>query len=95
VDGDQTIVRMDGSNGKYFVTNDPNCGNVIYSSAYATTFSNLYVCGQCKGGCPQVDGGEVTPVLALMVLPYLSLRVLVQCIACWCTPLSLHLPCAC
>lgn len=58
VDGDQTIVRMDGSNGRFYVTNDPNCGNFITSSAYATSFSYLYVCGQCKGGCPQVDGGE-------------------------------------
>lgn len=40
------------------MTNDPNCGNVIYSSSYATSFQYIYLCGQCKGGCPQVDGGE-------------------------------------
>jgi hypothetical protein len=58
VNGDTTIVRMDGSGGKFFVTNDANCGQPITASAYTTTFSYLYVCGQCKGGCPQVDGGE-------------------------------------
>lgn len=58
VNGDQTIVRMDGSGGKYFVTNSASCGSPITASAYTTTFQYLYVCGQCKGGCPQVDGGE-------------------------------------
>jgi hypothetical protein len=58
VNGDTTIVRMDGSGGKFFVTNDANCGQPITASAYTTTFSYLYVCGQCKGGCPQVDGGK-------------------------------------
>ena len=53
-------MRMDGSGGKYYVTNDPNCRNVIYSSSYSVGFSYIYLCGQCKGGnCPQVDGGEV------------------------------------
>lgn len=61
--GDTTIVRMDGSGGKFYVTNDPNCRSPITASAYTTTFSYLYVCGQCKGGCAQVDGGEaLTPV---------------------------------
>jgi hypothetical protein len=69
VDGDQTIVRMDGSNGRFFVTNDPNCGNSITSSAYPTSFSNLYVCGQCKGGCPQVDGGEEPMQCSFVALP--------------------------
>lgn len=56
--GDTSIVRMDGSGGKYYVTNDPKCGNVITSSAYVTSFLYIYLCGQCKGGvCPQVDGG--------------------------------------
>lgn len=49
---------MDGSGGRYYVTNDPNCKNPITASAYTTTFSYLYICGQCKGGCAQVDGGE-------------------------------------
>jgi hypothetical protein len=56
---ENTIMRMDGSGGKYYVTNDPNCRNVIYSSSYSVSFSYIYLCGQCKGGnCPQVDGGE-------------------------------------
>lgn len=58
VNGDTTIARMDSSGGRYYVTNDPNCKNPITSSAYTTTFSYLYICGQCKGGCAQVDGGE-------------------------------------
>jgi hypothetical protein len=50
---------MDGSNGRYYVTNDPNCGKAITASAYTTTFSHLYICGQCKGGCAPVEGGEL------------------------------------
>lgn len=39
VNGDQTIVRMDGSGGKYFVTNSASCNSPITASAYSTTFS--------------------------------------------------------
>lgn len=54
---DTPIIRMDNSRGAYFVTDDPTCGKSISSSAYPTTFSYIYLCGQCKGGCPTVDGG--------------------------------------
>eukprot|EP00775_Hariotina_reticulata_P004139 gene4139-4388_t len=62
VGDDSPIARMDGSNGRYFVTNDPKCGNILYASSYAVTYSYIYVCGQCKGGPPctqyPVDGGK-------------------------------------
>jgi hypothetical protein len=36
---------------------DANCGKAILASQYPATFTSIYLCGQCKGGCPQVDGG--------------------------------------
>lgn len=63
--------------GKYYVTNDPNCGNVIYSSSYPTSFQKIYLCGQCKGGCPQVDGGGFS---ACQI--WVSLGFLPSCLLC-------------
>jgi hypothetical protein len=55
------IVRLDGGNGQFFVSNDPNCGSAIPASAYPATFQFIFIGGACPGGaCSNyvpADGG--------------------------------------
>ena len=59
--GDYTpIVRMDGSQGKYYVTSDPDCKTgPLLSTSYPINYEAIWMCGKCEGGkCPTVDGGK-------------------------------------
>ncbi|WIA29996.1 hypothetical protein OEZ86_000094 [Tetradesmus obliquus] len=59
--GDFTpIVRLDGSGGKFFVTNDPQCkdnNQIVPSAAYPSTYQAIWACGSCKGNNCSPDGG--------------------------------------
>jgi hypothetical protein len=43
------IVRLDGGQGRFFVSNDPGCAYAIPSAAYPSVFAYIYV-GECRGG---------------------------------------------
>lgn len=63
--GDYTpIVRMDGSQGQYYVTADPDCKTApVQTEAYPATYEAVWACGKCDGGkCPSVDGGKPVAV---------------------------------
>lgn len=50
------IVGMAGANGKFFVSNDPTCADVITGDMYPMTFEYIFVCNRCPlGGCLDVD----------------------------------------
>lgn len=56
------IVRMDGSGGRFYVTSDPDCRDIITASAYPASFRYIYVCGRCTGAtCDVYDGGAAQP----------------------------------
>lgn len=56
------IVRLDNSDGNYFVSNDPSCSSAIDSNLFPSTFEYVHVCDQCSsGGCNQagvINGGK-------------------------------------
>jgi hypothetical protein len=46
------IMRIDNSNGNYFVSNDPNCNTPLDSRSFPAAFDFIHVCDQCPpGGC--------------------------------------------
>jgi hypothetical protein len=46
------ILRIDNSNGNYFVSNDPNCNTPLDSRSFPAEFDFIHVCDQCPpGGC--------------------------------------------
>lgn len=85
------IVRMDGSGGRFYVTTDPDCRDVITASAYPAAWRYVYVCGRCSGAtCDVYDGGvhgqnEATCMLQLLpllpnkhALPVAGLELLIR-----------------
>lgn len=72
------IVRLDNSNGNYFVSNDPSCNGPVTSDLFPAMFEYIHVCDQCPpGGCYQdqvtvINGGKQRMQIAgITVLPAL------------------------
>jgi hypothetical protein len=65
--GDATpVVRIDESQGQYYVTADPDCKSAIASDAYPSTYQAIWMCGNCTGDdCVPADGGEAGPTQQL------------------------------
>lgn len=61
--GDYTpVVRIDGSNGQYYATGDPECKDqqqVVPAAAYPATYKAIWACGNCNGDNCAVDGGAL------------------------------------
>lgn len=76
---DQTpVVRMDGSNGNFFIASDEGCNNPVTNDVYPAMFESIHVCDACPpGGCYsaptyQFNGGEdreASSVWSLLLFP--------------------------
>jgi hypothetical protein len=62
------ILRIDNSNGNYFVSIDPNCNAPLDSRSFPAEFDFIHVCDHCPpGGCFNADAsaGSQTNVIII------------------------------
>lgn len=54
------VVRVDGSDGTFYVSNDAQCAAPITAAVYPATFEYISVCGGCPpGGCTSTQAAAV------------------------------------